>query len=192
MMDPVRILQHVHSLPRQIAQFPNLARWHPTAPQLAAFQQYRNPLGILGIGLVAIQSFCAKAKMCCGFTRISFSKWPSSTFHIARQYWPVDAIAISVTLQLLNHVRSCLRSRVKVGKFLLRICTSGLPTGGKMQTVTLFLCTSMPQQRRYLGSITSFRSRAKDAWKLMAIRHSYACSSASRRRQQFLVPVSAS
>src|SRR5213082_481660 len=180
----------MHSLPRQIAQLTNLARWHPTAPQLAAFQQSRNPLGILGIGFVAIQSFCAKAKMCCGFTRISFSKWPSSIFHIARQYWPVDSIATSVTLQFFNHVRSCLRSRVKVGKFRLRTPVSGLPTGGNTQTVTLFLCTSMPQQRRYLGSINvlSIRSRAKDAWKLLAIRHSYACSSASRRRRQFLVP----
>src|SRR5437764_1830471 len=104
--------------------------------------------------------------MCCGFPRINLSKWPSSKFQMARQYWPVDSIAISVTLQFFNHVRSCLRSRVKVGKFLLRTATSALPLGGKTQTVTLFLCTSMPQQRRYLGSITSFRSRAKDAWKL--------------------------
>src|SRR5437763_9689777 len=119
----------MHSLPRQIAQLTNLARWHPTAPQLAAFQQSRNPLGILGIGFVAIQSFCAKAKMCCGFTRISFSKWPSSMFHIARQYWPVDSIAISVTLQFFNHVRSCLRSLVKGGKLLFRSATSSLHLG---------------------------------------------------------------
>jgi hypothetical protein len=61
----------------------------------------------------------------------------------------VDSIAISVTLQFFNQVRSCFRSRVKVRKVLLRTSTSGLPMGGKIQTVTFFLCTSMPQQRRY-------------------------------------------
>src|SRR5215471_17952976 len=89
-------------------------------------------------------------------------------FHTARQYCPVDSIATSVTWQFFSQVRSCFKSRVNVRKVRLRISASGLPIGGKIHTVTFFLCTSMPQQRRYfLLSISAFLvdRRAKDAWK---------------------------
>jgi hypothetical protein len=46
----------MYPLAGQIPQFPNGTRRHPTALQFAALQQIRNPLRILGIGLVAVQS----------------------------------------------------------------------------------------------------------------------------------------
>src|ERR1700737_4735694 len=79
-------------------------------------------------------------------------------FPTARQYWPVDSIAISVTLQFFNQVRSCLRSRVKVRNVRFFVSVSGLPVGGNTQTVTLFLWTSMPQQRRYFCSFACIGS----------------------------------
>jgi hypothetical protein len=55
-LDPVQVLQQMYPLAGQIPQLPNGTWRHPTALQLAALQQIRNPLRILGIGLVAVQS----------------------------------------------------------------------------------------------------------------------------------------
>ena len=103
--------------------------------------------------------------MCCGFTRTSRLNSPSRRFHSGLQYCPVDSIAISVTRQFFSQARICLRSRVKVRnlRFLISLCRP--PLGASTHTVTLFLCTSMPQQRRWFSITTcSFDRRAKDAW----------------------------
>jgi hypothetical protein len=73
-------------------------------------------------------------------------------------------MAIAVTLQLFNQARSCFKSRVKVRKLRFFVSVSGFPEGAKTHTVTLFLCTSMPQQRRYFCSMTILSDPgAKDA-----------------------------
>ena len=60
LLDPVlgavQVFQNMHSLPRQIAQLPNRPLRRPAAWQLAAFQQVGNPLRILGIGLLTVES----------------------------------------------------------------------------------------------------------------------------------------
>src|SRR5258708_6952938 len=68
-------------------------------------------------------------------------------------------VAMSVTWQFFSHPRSCIKSRVNVGKFRLFTSRCGWPTGGSTHTVTLFLWTSMPQQRRWFDFTTgSLRS----------------------------------
>jgi hypothetical protein len=75
-------------------------------------------------------------------------------------------MAMAVTLQLFNQARSCFKSRVKVRKLRFFVSVSGFPEGAKTHTVTLFLCTSMPQQRRYFCSMTILSDPgAKDAWR---------------------------
>src|ERR1039457_1161456 len=74
-------------------------------------------------------------------------------FHTGIQYCPVDSMATSVTRQARSQARNRLKFRVKVRNSCFLIWTSVLPTGGKTVTVNLSRCTSIPQQRRYPGSI---------------------------------------
>ena len=59
---------------------------------------------------------------------------------------------------------SCKGAKVRSSELPL----SGLPMGGSTQTVTLFLCTSMPQQRRYfVFHDSSFRSPSEGRLELI-------------------------
>jgi hypothetical protein len=63
-------------------------------------------------------------------------------------------------------VRICFKSRVKVRNLRFLIPADNWPTGASTHTVTLFLCTSMPQHRRVFCFICLLLidRRAKDAW----------------------------
>src|SRR5438552_17759318 len=72
-------------------------------------------------------------------------------------------MAISVTWQFFSHARNCLRSHVKVRNFRFLVSMCLCPAGASTHTVTLFLCTSMPQQRRRFSfTKCSFDRRAKE------------------------------
>ncbi len=88
---------------------------------------------------------------------------PSRIFHSGRQYWPVDFIPTSVTCCLLNQVRKLRRSRENVRNSRSCAFPFRSPSGGNTCTITLFLCTSMPQQRRAAPPIFTSAAGAKDA-----------------------------
>jgi len=87
-------------------------------------------------------------------------------FHTARQYCPVDSIAMAVTLQLFNQAQSCFKSRVKVRKLRFFVSVSGFPDGAK-RTPSRSSCV---RRCRNSGDTSvhdnpSRIARAKDAWR---------------------------
>lgn len=108
----------------------------------------------------------ASAFTCCGLTNIRLGICSSRTFHTGRQYCPVASITTSVTPHSFIQSRNLRKSRVKVRNSRFSGLVSICPCGGNTCTVSLFLCTSMPQQRRSVASVKHLLRRAEDAEKL--------------------------
>src|ERR1700722_2828582 len=103
--------------------------------------------------------------MCCAFTTNN-SNCSSNTLYTGFQYTPVDSIATCVTPQPWSQVANASKSWVKVPNRRFSFRTFPLPSAHCTQAVTLFLCTSIPQQHGYRTSIWfSFCRSALDAWK---------------------------